>query len=1778
MKFLKLLFPILVLFSQNIDTLYANELNKISNGNINWLQINDNVKLSESDFFSKYSKDIGINESITLELEREYRDKYGYLVKQYGFNYQDVPIEHARYSTYSKNGKLIKAIGKFPKDVQLQLSANNYQENAKNIAKNIKTYLQEKDSTTNFKSPSFLEELEFNYITNVVYSNSQFQVNDLAYCYKIEVKHPNFLFNENFYIDIRTNLVINKIPNIISCGVVGIANTLNNGSQNINTTYNTATYLLEDCTNKAKTFDAQEVLCTSGSGIDCPENSIYSDLDNIWDDANNSHIHEAHWGASKTIEYFANEHNLFGMTNDTELDTTKVFCNVGLNFNNAFYKPNTYNIHLGNGDGIKYSPLVSLDILAHEFTHGVTNYASNLIYQSESGALNESFSDIFGECIQQLKTNVPEGEKWLVGEQVTIESLALRSMRDPQESNLSSGSNYPKYYGGNHWSSGNSVHFNSAIQNYWFYLLTNIVSGTNEVGESFNLTNPFPINEALEIVFRMNQTLFPTATYLDSREASIFAFFDIYTSSNTLCQERLDYLKLCWSLVGVGDYDPNGNPLILNLKLNNQPKLEYYNSSGGLIEDKVICSLTESFIPNITVTNTACLSFNGTFKIRVQNYYGTIIEDRIVNFNTGNSITFDLNPIEDFGKNDITISLIEIQNTLPNTFSASSNIVFSYKRYRKVEINQIIDFGDQSLLDIANEEHILNSYSDNIIFGKYYYSMILNFDGKNFLTSYANYENNLVEFFEDGAKDDESNFRFCFQNSNLGSTKLLKFKYRYQNENFNNINHIGFSVLINDQPIYTNIFSNTSQISNTIEVLIPLVGYANAGDFEVKFVSAKDDLHISESQVWFTDIQIIENNNNEIQPECNIPYFNQGLNDFSVDIRNNGNNNLTNCILSLEKNNVVIFTQFLTGLNVPTNGTYNYIVQDIDVQVNDVIKIITSTPNGTQDAFLPNDTLILNVPHCIEPLEGNYLIGGAGAQYSTLQNAFNDIMCRGIKGDVSLEINTNFLTTEASLDWYPNYNHSQLSINGNNYGINTTNNAESVISIRNSEKIEIKDLSIANQNGFAFDNIDGLKLENINFINLFNNLDYGININNSNDIIINNIDISNYNYGILASNSQTLNISNCDFKNCSNSAVSLLTTPSEILDNNFNSCDTSITLVGSFNCHVNKNMISKGKKIGIYSKLSQTYLENNIISDVTQLANPTFFGMFFKNPYGIYVKYNTIINNHDKGGACIYIDNQFPFLYNVEYLEGNILHTNNTGVYTLIKNVAEYYYAQQIINNNFYAPNTPNHISLDGGTTYINNYTPDPANYYLPSDVDNTTGRLNITSPLIDLVNPLSFSSILYAPIDDFEDDIRTDLKDIGADEFVQNVSCANPITFRIYLEGIYNSSTGLMNTTLNPLISNLQPFNNTPWNYNGNESLISVSSNMVDWVLVEARSFDKCTVLARKAAILRNDGYILNSDGTCALNFNGLPSGSYYFVIRHRNHLDVMTNNQINYPLNSVYDFSASQDKAYSGIQKLVDSKAMLYAGDIDANGIINFADYNVLATQLGAMNQYLKSDINLDGNVTTNDYNLYNPNVSVIGPIEIRLSNNPTDCGYFSPLLPPTSPVIYDEWIIPSKLNDGKIYISVKGGSGRYSYNWYLVNTNGILSKIIYRTEDVINLAAGKYKVDVLDSKGQKASKEFIVPQIKSAQKEMESNNSYKINIYPNPASDILNVDIKSLEEVESISIISISGIEILKVNISDSHNEIDISNISSGIYFINIINSNKSIINSSKVVIYK
>ncbi|MCB0748739.1 MAG: hypothetical protein KDC90_14860, partial [Ignavibacteriae bacterium] len=117
----------------------------------------------------------------------------------------------------------------------------------------------------------------------------------------------------------------------------------------------------------------------------------------------------------------------------------------------------------------------------------------------------------------------------------------------------------------------------------------------------------------------------------------------------------------------------------------------------------------------------------------------------------------------------------------------------------------------------------------------------------------------------------------------------------------------------------------------------------------------------------------------------------------------------------------------------------------------------------------------------------------------------------------------------------------------------------------------------------------------------------------------------------------------------------------------------------------------------------------------------------------------------------------------------------------------------------------------------------------------------------------------------------------------------------KVFLEAAYTGGNN-MNTTLlqNNLIPKSQPYNTSPWNYAGAETVTEIPPNVVDWVLIELRNSTEEKTNIKRAGFLISNGTIVDLDGTSKLAFYNIPKGNYNIVIYHRNHLPIMSSVQI--------------------------------------------------------------------------------------------------------------------------------------------------------------------------------------------------------------------------------------------------------------------------------------------
>jgi hypothetical protein len=219
---------------------------------------------------------------------------------------------------------------------------------------------------------------------------------------------------------------------------------------------------------------------------------------------------------------------------------------------------------------------------------------------------------------------------------------------------------------------------------------------------------------------------------------------------------------------------------------------------------------------------------------------------------------------------------------------------------------------------------------------------------------------------------------------------------------------------------------------------------------------------------------------------------------------------------------------------------------------------------------------------------------------------------------------------------------------------------------------------------------------------------------------------------------------------------------------------------------------------------------------------------------------------------------------------------------------------------------------------------------------------------------------------------------DLGALEYQGNPVYNVNVKGKVYLQGAFISSS--MSTALNQsgYIPNSQPYNSSPWNYNGSENLGSgLTSTMVDWVLIELRSASNPSqVVARRAAMLKNSGLLLEINGLEGVNFSSVEPGTYYITIYHRNHLAIMSSGPVELSAtSSLYDFTTSMNKAYgqNPMVELAPGKYGMISSDGNADGVIDLNDRdNVWLIENGNMG-YLEGDFNMNSGVTVHDVNQY-------------------------------------------------------------------------------------------------------------------------------------------------------------------------------------------------------------
>jgi len=251
-----------------------------------------------------------------------------------------------------------------------------------------------------------------------------------------------------------------------------------------------------------------------------------------------------HWASEQTYDYFLETFGRNSYDDEGGAIITYADWVEGDEINNAFWA-GAYAAY-GAGDGEVYGSWGAIDVVGHEISHGVTDHSAKLVYQGESGALNESFSDIFGATVEFYAEGRDKGD-WLTGEDIYKGIGSIRSMQNPK-ARFDPDTYLGEYWFNTRFSHDNGgVHTNSGVQNHWFYLLTEGGSGENDDGISFQVTG-IGLDDASSIAYRsLTNYLLPDSRYMDAASYSIQATEDLFGEVS----QQVQSVQSAWEAVGI---------------------------------------------------------------------------------------------------------------------------------------------------------------------------------------------------------------------------------------------------------------------------------------------------------------------------------------------------------------------------------------------------------------------------------------------------------------------------------------------------------------------------------------------------------------------------------------------------------------------------------------------------------------------------------------------------------------------------------------------------------------------------------------------------------------------------------------------------------------------------------------------------------------------------------------------------------------------------------------------------------------------------------------------------------------------------------------------------------------------------------------------------------------------------------------------------------------------------------------------------------------------------
>lgn len=568
----KSIFTFLIVFATilNFSAQVSGPLGLIATANSkpDWIYFKNPSLVDPSTLFLTYPAYLGLGSDDQMLLIKQETDNIGITHTSYNQYYKNLKVEGCQFIVHSRNAKSYLANGHICKNLNITpIASVNFSTAITQALSyvNATSYMWEdpleeqslkqnnKDSNaTYFPSP------ELTLTMNGV--DLPFISSNFILAYKIDVFSKTPYDAKTIYINANNGSVVKEVSLRFACGpTTNSPLTLFSGNQTLTTnqTLNPSSGMQE--------YQLHDP-CKGGGILTRKLNSAISPFpyDNVFNVTNtwggtsymDQALHQVHWATDKYYDFLLSTFNRHSIDNNNKelLSIVDDFGNPGSSNPNAIFDPISNTVIYYKGCcGLSYGfSFCSNDAIGHEWGHGVTN---NAIYggiqnSGEAGGIGEGISDILGTLFEfYLEGSTAD---WTIAEDFHTLGGNLgyyeRNLSNPHLKNL------PDTYYGTYYNStdATATHNKGAIISHWFYLLTNGGIGTNNSSilvKNYNVTG-IGMAAATKIIYRAYNYLQNSATYQDARRATIQSSIDIYGDE---CGLEVSQVKAAWDAVGVYD-------------------------------------------------------------------------------------------------------------------------------------------------------------------------------------------------------------------------------------------------------------------------------------------------------------------------------------------------------------------------------------------------------------------------------------------------------------------------------------------------------------------------------------------------------------------------------------------------------------------------------------------------------------------------------------------------------------------------------------------------------------------------------------------------------------------------------------------------------------------------------------------------------------------------------------------------------------------------------------------------------------------------------------------------------------------------------------------------------------------------------------------------------------------------------------------------------------------------------------------------------------------------